>query len=98
MLYQAGFDYIYIDNEKTLGPIMELVWYNGSIWTVMDSNPSALIEINPTDGSYKSIVPLKDLGITRDCHMPRFHESRMYLLDFDNTLHIFEMKNNSESA
>ena len=91
ILYQVGFDYIFIDNERDLGPIMEFVWYKDSIWTVMDSNPSALIEINPNDGSYKSVIPLKDLGIARDCHMPRFHDNRMYILDFDNTLHIFEM-------
>jgi hypothetical protein len=92
ILYQVGFDYFFIGNKKELGPIKELVWYQDSIWTVMDSNPSALIEINPSDGSYISVIPLKELGITRDCHMPRFHKNRMYLLDFDNTLHIFEME------
>jgi len=91
ILYQEGFDYITIDHEKTLGPIKELAWYGDSIWTIMDSNPSALIEINPTDGSYKSVVPLKVLGITKDCQMPRFHDDKMYLLDFDGTLHIFEL-------
>lgn len=91
ILYQVGFDYFSIGNKKELGPIKELVWYQDSIWTVMDSNPSALIEINPCDGSYISVIPLKELGITRDCHMPRFHKNRMYLLDSDNTLHIFEM-------
>ena len=95
ILYQEGFDYIHLDHEKMLGPIKELAWYGDSIWTVMDSNPSALIEINPSDGSHKSVVPLKDLGITTDCQMPRFHDDKMYLLDFDSTLHIFEMGINS---
>ena len=93
--HRVAFDHININNEKTFGPIQELVWYRDSIWTIMDSNPSALIEINPNDGSYKSVIPLKDLGITRDCHMPRFHDNRMYILDFDNTLHIFEMETDS---
>ena len=91
IIYEKNFDYIKVDGEKTLGPIKELTWYNEALWTIMDSNPSAIIKINPFDGSYKSVISLKELGITKACKMPRFYQDRMYLLDIDGSLHIFAM-------
>ncbi|MEP2025425.1 MAG: hypothetical protein ABJH98_12525 [Reichenbachiella sp.] len=90
IIYQVSFDYIMKSGRQDIGPISQLVWYDDGLWTIMDANPSYLIKFNPSDGSYQEVIALPELGITSDCHMPKFHNDRMYILDHNNTLHIFE--------
>jgi len=84
---------IYKNKEfEGTGPVSELIWNDGFLWTIMDSSPSTLLCIDPKTGNYVETISLPDLGITRDCYDPKFYENRMYLLDHDNTLHVFENK------
>jgi len=88
--YQREFDYVTINGRKDLGPVSEFVWHKNAIWSIMDTNPSTLIALNPEDGSFNYVIPLPELGIKFDCQPPKFDGNRMYLLDFNHTLHIFE--------
>lgn len=93
LIYAKEHDYIYLNGEKTASTISDIAWHDDFIWTVMDTSPNALIAIDPKTGKYVEVIPLTDLGITSDCRAPVFHSGKMYLHDYNGTLHIFEEEN-----
>lgn len=90
ILYKKNIDIVKKNNKSLFGPIKELVSYENSIYTLLDSNPNALIEFNIEDGSYKNIFMLDALGIKSNALILKFYRDKMYISDINNNLHIFQ--------
>lgn len=90
ILYQKRAEPVELGGKKLFMPLSRFVWHDGHLWSVMDTDPILLLKIDPTTGEYSNVINLKELGITRHCDPPKFHNDRMYILDHDHTLYIFE--------
>ncbi|MHC0445630.1 hypothetical protein ACWA1F_09465 [Flavobacterium sp. 3-218] len=66
----------------------EVVYHDGLLWyRVYDSGKSFVIAINPHDGYYELINHIEDADKIKSI---RFNNNRMYLLDIEGVLHIYE--------
>ncbi len=90
IVYQKKLSGVTIQDELQEMPIANLKWHKDYIWAIMDTSPNALLKIDPNTGLYAEVLDLGTLGIMRHCHDPKFYQNRMYLLDYDQTLHICE--------
>ncbi len=90
IVYQKKLSGVTVQDELQEMPIANLTWHKDYIWAIMDTSPNALLKIDPNTGLYAEVLDLGTLGIMRHCHDPKFYQNRMYLLDYDQTLHICE--------
>lgn len=90
ILYEEEIKPVYTNGEQNLMPISKFIWHKEFIWTVMDTSPNILLKIDVQDGSSNEVIYLEELGVTKDCEPPKFYKNRMYILDYERTLHVFE--------
>lgn len=69
----------------------EVIYHQGLLWyAVYISGKSFLVAINPYDGHYEWI---HYVNTNEKIESPKFHGSKMFLLDTGGTLHIYEKEN-----
>ena len=62
----------------------------------MDTSPNILLKIDSRNGNCHEVIRLDKFGITKDCQPPKFYKDRIYILDNEKTLHIFEDMENAK--